>query len=112
MAKRCGIVKKIKERILQIKTCYAATPYDPRHISSCTNANIQFTINDQLFWDMILLELRGLTIPYAAKKKRESQEQEKIVINNISLIENSVNTNPNNFVDKVEELDNHDDELE
>ena len=38
---------------------------------------IQFSINDQLFWETLKLMIRGKTISYATYKKRTQNEREK-----------------------------------
>ena len=39
---------------------------------------MQLTINDQLFFEMLKLNIRARTIPYTAKKKREREQRERI----------------------------------
>lgn len=39
-------------------------------ISTIRNEDLCLTINDQLFRDTLLMEIRGKTIPYASYKKK------------------------------------------
>ena len=41
------------------------------------NINNQFTINDQLFLETLLFSIRGETIKYSSRKKKESFQEEK-----------------------------------
>ena len=54
---------------------------------------IQFTINDQLFLEVLLMELRGQSISYASYKNKQKHNREKERINNIGEIEGCINTN-------------------
>ena len=48
-------------------------------------SDIQFTISDQLFLDVLLMTIRSKTIAYATMKKRKTKEQEKQLEENIKL---------------------------
>jgi hypothetical protein len=62
-------VALIKQEISLIKSTYAATPYNPEYVSICPPKDLQIHINDQLFWETILVQLRGRIIYYSSKKK-------------------------------------------
>ena len=47
-------------------------------------------INDQLFFEMILLEIRGKTISYASYKKNKERKEEKTLLEEISRLENNL----------------------
>jgi hypothetical protein len=66
-------VKMIKESILDIKIQYAAAPYNKDNVVNCPNSDIKFQINDQLFWETLLVMLRGKIINFASRKKRGQQ---------------------------------------
>ena len=55
---------------------YAALPYSREAINDIDHRNIEFTITDQLFLELILLEIRGMSIAFSAKIKREKREKE------------------------------------
>lgn len=47
-------------------------------ISTIRNEDLCLTINDQLFRDTLLMEIRGKTIPYASYKKKPNQRKLKL----------------------------------
>ena len=47
-------------------------------------------INPQSFLDVLLLEIRRVTITYSAKKKRDRQENELLLIHQIEALGNQV----------------------
>ena len=48
---------------------------------------IHFIINDQLFFEQILLEIRGMSIPYSANRKHKVKEKELSLKKQINLLE-------------------------
>ena len=69
--------------------------YNIDEIDNIPNTEIQFNINDQLFLDVLLMELRGQSISYASFKNKQRNNLEKDLINKIAYLEN--NLNENNF---------------
>ena len=62
----------INDKIEQIKIQYALPVYNISNINDISNTDIQFTINDQLFLETVLMEVRGKTISYSCYiKKRD-----------------------------------------
>ena len=49
--------------------------------------DIQFEINDQLFFDTLLMEIRGKTISYSSYKKRSQDKKELLLVEEINRIE-------------------------
>ena len=49
--------------------------------------NIEFQIDDQLLFEFMLMDIRSVTISYAAFKKRNEQNREKYLIKDIELLE-------------------------
>ena len=72
-------VNEIKNSILKIKKQYAATPYNFNNIELIDNENFQATINPQLFFEMILLEIRSNTIAFSSALIREEKNVVKIL---------------------------------
>ena len=70
---------------------YAALPYDRNIISKTSSKDIQFTISDQLFLDVLLMEIRSKTIAYAPMKKKRIKVLEEELGTKIRLIEKRVN---------------------
>jgi exonuclease III len=104
-------VKMIKDSIINIKTQYATAEFVDKVVNYPNNV-IQFTINDQLFWETLLLMLRGKIINFASQKKRKSGEEELNLNKLILEIENSIKLDPNLYVDNIERLDALNNELE
>ena len=69
---------------------YAALPYHRNNLSKTNSKDIQFTISDQLFLDVLLMEIRSKTIAYATMKK-EIRVLEEELETKIRLIEKKVN---------------------
>ena len=55
---------------------------------------VEININPQLFLDTLLMEIRGETIKYGAKIKRERGQKEQFLSQKIELLEMKVNQNP------------------
>ena len=72
-------VNTIKQLVLDVKKQYALPVYNYDNIGSVLNSELLFTINDQLFFETLLMEIRGRTISYASfKKKKENIEEEQL----------------------------------
>ena len=70
---------------------YAALPYDRDNLSKISSKDIQFTISDQLFLDVLLMEIRSKTIAYASMKKKTIRVLEEELETKIRLTEKKVN---------------------
>ena len=57
------------------------------------NMNNQFTINYQLFLETLLFSIRGETIKYSSRKKKESLQEEKKLEEEIKNLEEFLNDN-------------------
>ena len=69
------------------------------------NEEIQFTINDQLFLDVLLMEIRAKSISFASFKNKERGTREKYLIKTIADLEN------NETEDNVEQIETKKNEL-
>ena len=69
---------------------YAALPYDRDNLSKTSSKDIQFTISDQLFLDLLLMEIRSKTITYATLKKKTIRVHGEELETKIRLIEKRV----------------------
>ena len=85
----------MNNKIFYVKKQYALPVYNIDEIDNIPNTEIQFNINDQLFLDVLLMELRGQSISYASFKNKQRNNLEKDLINKITNLEN--NLNENNF---------------
>ncbi len=75
------------------------------------NPNVPFNISDQLFFETLKMEIRQVTIPYTGKKKRNLDQRERELINEIELLENTdmdniTEENWNTLANLKEELEN------
>ena len=70
-------VRTVKDLIENIKEQYAVIMYDPEVIKDIPPDEINFNISDQLFFETLLMEIRGKTISYASHKKKVENEKEK-----------------------------------
>lgn len=61
--------------------------YNLENVEKISDESIQFVINDQLFFETLLLEIRGKTISYAAFKKKSEDKTEKILEKEIKELE-------------------------
>jgi hypothetical protein len=53
-------------QIIEIKTQYAASPYNADNVINCPNSEILFTVNDQLLGETLLAMLRGNIMHFAS----------------------------------------------
>ena len=84
-------LKTMNKQILDVKKQYALPVYNIDEIDNIPNTEIQFNINDQLFLDVLLMELRGQSISYASFKNKQRNNLEKDLINKITYLENNLN---------------------
>ena len=67
------------EYVKLVKKCIKETVEDYKLQGDSNNPESKFSIDDQLFFETLKLQIRGTTIPYAARKKRERYKQEKLI---------------------------------
>jgi hypothetical protein len=65
------MLKLLKKLLKKTKEQYAALVYDKSTLSEIDDLVIHFTINDQLFLETLLTEIRGKTISYASYRRKE-----------------------------------------
>ena len=71
---------KIRQCIENVKHLYAATPYSPVSISDIHASELDLIIDDQLFFEMLLLEIRGQSISYSVNCKKNRLDNERVLI--------------------------------
>ena len=103
-------IDEIKKVILQTKKQYVLPIYNLENIENIKNEDIQFVINDQLFFETLLLEIRGKTISYASFKKRKNEQDEMRLTKEIEKFESNPNLNYADML-KLEECKLHLQEL-
>ena len=63
-------MRKVKDTINRVKQQYAANiQLSNLPLENILNKDISFDINDRLFYETLLLEIRGETISFASYKK-------------------------------------------
>ena len=92
-------LKIINKKILEVKKQYALPVHNIDEIETISDTEIQITINDQTFLNVLLMELRGQSISYGSFKKKQRNNQEKEIISKFTILESNINEN------NVEELD-------
>ena len=68
------LVDLIEKEVRLIKATYAATRYHPDYVELCPNKDIQLMINDSLFWETILVQLRGGADQVRCSRKKEQEQ--------------------------------------
>ena len=82
-------IHTINKKIHDVIEQYALPVYSRESLKDIPPDILQFTINDQLFLDTLLMEIRGKSISYSSYKKKTSRKrEEKIKQEIISLEQN------------------------
>ena len=89
-----ALVKKI---ISETKTQYVIPIYDFNNLDNIPNDEIQFVIDDQLFFETLLLEIRGRTVSYACHKKKENRRVEDRLVAEITILDKKENKTDDDF---------------
>ena len=99
----------IKNLIIQEKLKYAIPVNNLKFIENLYNSNdIHFVIDDDTFLEALFLRVRGETIKFSSTLKKTRDKQEKALINDIAVLENSNILSPY----KLQILDDKKQELE
>ena len=93
---------KDKKYAEMVKNCIKKVETQYRTPQS-TDEDKQYTIDDQLIFEMIKLEIRGQTIKYCSELKRKRTEKENQLENQISNLEIVIQETP--LQEKLEELE-------
>ena len=80
-------LETIKDKIEEIKQQYALPVYNLDNLKNIPDAELQFTINDQLFLDTLLIELRGKSISFSSFKVKQRNNKETNLMTQISDLE-------------------------
>ena len=81
LSKDTEYVKIVKNVILETRKQYTHEP----DTDSDNDSNL--SINDQLFFEMLLLEIRGKTISYSSYLKKQTKHTEENILKEIADIE-------------------------
>ena len=69
-------IDEVKKVILDVKEQYACTT-DPDNVCNVPKEELKLTISYQLFFEMLLLEIRGKTISYASFNKKNGKRKRR-----------------------------------
>ena len=95
----------INQIIKKITRDYALPVFNIENLENIPNAEIKFTVNNQLFLETILLEIRVKTISYASYKKKKRIWKKKTLKDEIFKIEENYECNQEGLKDKKKELE-------
>ena len=90
-------VSLVKNTISDVKQTYQINNGE----NNIDNQEQEFSINDQLFLETLLLMIRGTSIKYSSQRKKQRQEEEAKLEKDIKLIEEEVNANFLNLSEDV-----------
>jgi len=80
-------INQIKKKISDVKKQYMLPIYNRDNLNIISDKEIQFSIDDQLFMETLLMEIRGESISYATFKTREHKKREQNIIQEIADLE-------------------------
>ena len=93
-------------KINETKSLYAATPYARDTIDDIDDDLITFTVSDQLFFETLLMNIRGFTISYSSSKKKEKTQKYENLEKIIDELESSNSENTDSLIQYKNELEN------
>ena len=73
LLKDTEFIKMVKTEIKVFKSIYAATPYNPDYVGSISHG-LELMISPTLFWETLLVILRGAIIRYSKRKKKHRDQ--------------------------------------
>ena len=74
-------------KIDEVKERYILPVYNSENLHNVPEPELQFSINDQLFLDILLMEIRGQTISYSSYNKKQNDKKEKQLADDILKLE-------------------------
>ena len=80
-------INAINKKIDEFKKQYSLPVYDFENLHNIPECKLQFSINDQLFLDTLLMEIRGQSISYSSYKKKQNDKKEKQLAEGILKLE-------------------------
>jgi len=69
-------VEQVNNVISNTKRQYAVPVYNMDDINNISDSELQLSINDNLFLETLLMNIRGETISYATFKKKKNKDKE------------------------------------
>ena len=90
LLKNINYVKEIKLVILNVKKQYAASPYNLEMLNEINNKHFHTIITPQLFFEILLLEIRSKTIAFSTAIKKDEKgllpKEKNYIVNQIGEI--------------------------
>ena len=83
-------METIIELITSVITQYAVPVYNFENLDNMELSTLQLSVNDQLFLETLLMEIRGKSISYASYKKKILNEKESNLQLEIKTLEENV----------------------
>ena len=105
-------VDLVKNLISEIKLKYAAFPYCASEIQNIPNDILYLQVDDQTFFDMLLLRIRGSTISYSTYRKKCKLDRKKEIEESISELQDILDSSEDTNVPLQNRLDDLKNELE
>ena len=102
-------VDKVKECINQVMLEYALPVYNIEAINQVARENLQFVIDDQMFFEMILLKIRGTSIALSARLKKDRNSRENFIEKELANLQEKIDNAA--LVNLLESLNNKKDNL-
>ena len=97
-------MNKVKEKIHSVIEEY--TTQD--NIENIPLDNLQFSVDDDLFLDLLLMKIREITIPYFSKLKKSRESEMNTLISQIDFVKNLYDESKNIVLgDILEDLNNN-----
>ena len=93
LLKNKDYIKLVKDTIQEVKDTYKTNDEQATY-------NTEFSINDQLFLETLLMVIRGNTIQFSSFNKRKNTEKENKLEADIKKLEEEISLNINNINDK------------
>ena len=88
-------VKLVKKQIKDVKEQYSVHVFNKEELRDIDHLDIQLTIDDQLFLEILLTEIRVKIISYATFKKRERIKLENTLTREIRKLEENAQSDQN-----------------
>ena len=95
-------VQEIHDTINRVKEQYAVPVYNFQTMRHIPHSELQFTICDQTFLDVLLMEIRDTVLRYSVKKKRSEMEREVNLEKEIESLEKKRNKSEEDLRDIME----------
>ena len=107
LLKDLDYLNKINNAIIEVTTEYALPVYNENFLKTNFNKDIQYTISESLFLEMLLLRIRGESISFSSYSKKKDRSEEQNIIEKINSLEKLEPTlsNVNELNCKKEELE-------